>query len=109
MKAIPLELSETSDALKIKAFLAGYDAQDIEIHVKPQLLFISVHREESSERKAGTIIHSQPGSERVFRCLDLPTRIDPEKIRATLCNGELEIELAKAGEEQKLAGAAMAA
>src|SRR3954470_139066 len=35
MKAIPLELSETPDTLKIKAFLRGYCEKDIEIHVEP--------------------------------------------------------------------------
>jgi HSP20 family molecular chaperone IbpA len=109
MKAIPLELSETPDTLKIKAFLRGYCAEDIEIHLEPRRLFISGRREPKAEPKEGTIIYAEQNSDRVFRCIDLPRLIDPKRVRATLHNGELEIELAKAREGHKLVVAAKAA
>ena len=109
MKAIPLELSETPDTLKIKAFLRGYCTKDIEIHVEPRRLFISGQRERNEEPKQGTIIYAEESSDRVFRSIDLPMHIDPKKVQATRHNGELEIELAKAREGHKLVVAAKAA
>ena len=109
MKEVPLELSETPDTLKITAFLRGYCDKDIEIHLEPRRLFISGHREGKAEPKQETITYTEESSDRVFRCIDLPMHIDPEKVQATFHNGELEIELAKAREGQKLAVAAKAA
>ena len=109
MKAIPLELSETPDTLKITAFLRGYCDKDIEIHLEPRRLFISGQRERRAEPNQGTITYTEESSDRVFRCIDLPMHIDPEKVHATLHNGELEIELAKAREGQELVVVAKAA
>lgn len=100
--SVPVGLLETPEALKVNTMLPGYRAKDIEIHVEPQCLFISGQRKKTSNG-------SEQHSEQVFRSIDLPARIDPERVKAMLRNGELEIELPKAREEKKVAFAAKVA
>jgi HSP20 family protein len=97
LKSIPLEVSETQDALTIKASLPGYGAKDVEIHVEPKRLFITGPRQKRSEEKEGKAFYSEQVSNRLFRSIELPAEIDPEKVRATLGNGELRIDLPKVG------------
>jgi HSP20 family protein len=92
---VPLEVSQSEDAIKVTAELPGFDAKDIEIHVQPQRLFVNGERlEESGSRKADTA-HSEQLLLRVFRNIELPAEIDPDKVTATLKNGELLINLPK--------------
>ena len=100
--SIPVGLFETPDALKVTTVLPGYRAKDIEIHVEPQRLIISGQREKTSNG-------SEKQSEHVFRSIDLPAQIDAARVKATLRNGELEIELPKAGEAKNVAVAAKVA
>lgn len=100
---IPVEVSQGESAITVKAKVAGYDARDLEIHVQPQRLFITGERlqePESSKEKAG---HSTHLLQRVFRAIELPEEINPDKVKATLNNGELQIDLEKVKAEQKIA------
>jgi len=101
----PVEIVESQDAITVKTALPGCAAKDIEIHVEPQRLFISAHQLEESKEKKRNSIASEQRLQRIFRSLDLPTQIDPEKVKATFSNGELQIELPKAKPEQNLAAA----
>lgn len=99
----PLEVSESQEAITVKAALPGYSAKDIEIHVEPLRLFISGQRREESEDKKGKSIQSEQRLNRIFRSMDLPAQIDPERVRATLSGGELQIVLPKVTAAMKAA------
>ncbi|MGB8011680.1 MAG: Hsp20 family protein [Terriglobales bacterium] len=105
----PVEILDAPEAITVKCALPGFSASNIEIHVEPQHLFISGQQAEESKDKKRTSIRSEQSLQRVFRSLDLPSPIDPEKVRATLRNGELKIELPKAQPELKAAAATSAA
>ena len=91
----PVEVKETERELTVKAGLPGLTEKDIEIHVEPRRLFISGVREEKSEdKKKGETFYSER-SDQVFRTIDLPDDVDPDKVNATLSNGELDIMLPK--------------
>ncbi len=109
LKAVPLEVSETENALTVKAILPGYSGNDIEIHVEPQRLFLCGQRHEKSEEEKSKSIHSVVSSEWMFRSVELPAQIDPEKVRATLSNGELQIELTKRSSGKTVAAGRAAA
>jgi HSP20 family protein len=92
---MPVELSETEKELTITAGLPGFTEKDIEIRVEPRRLFITAKREEKSEdKKKGETVYSER-SNQVFRTIDLPAEVDPDKVKATLSKGELEITLPK--------------
>jgi HSP20 family protein len=92
---MPVEVKETEKELTVTAGLPGFTEKDIEITVEPSRLVINGKREEKSEsKKKGETVYSEL-SDRVFRSIDLPADVDPEKVKATLTNGELEVTLPK--------------
>ena len=92
---MPVELSQTEKELTVSAGLPGFTEKDIEIRVEPRRLFITGKREEKSEdKKKGQTVYSERSNE-VFRTIDLPVEVDPDKVKATLSKGELEITLPK--------------
>lgn len=105
LKPIPWEVSETEDAITVKTTLPGYSAREIEIHVDPTRLFISGQQREKSEQKKGKTIRPEQRLNQIFRGMELPALIDPEKVRASLSSSKLQIELPKikAGEKASIA------
>ena len=92
---MPVEVTETEKELTVSAGLPGFTENDIGIRVEPRRLFISGKHEEKSENKEkGETVYSER-SNQVFRTIDLPADVDPDKVNATLSNGELEITLPK--------------
>ncbi len=92
---MPVEVKETKNELTVNAGLPGFTEKDIEIRVEPSLLVITGKREEKSEeKKKGETVYSER-SNQVFRSIALPADVDPDKVKATLSKGELEITLPK--------------
>ena len=92
---MPVELKETDKELTVSAGLPGFTEKDVEIRVEPRRLFITGKREEKTEDKQkGKTIYSERLNQ-VFRTIDLPAEIDPDKVNATLNKGELEITMPK--------------
>ena len=93
---VPLEISETETELKIIAALPGFTGKDIEVAVEPHRLFISGERDEKLDsKKKGQVIHSAYRSEQVYRVIDLPPEVEPDKVKYALNSGKLEITLPK--------------
>jgi HSP20 family molecular chaperone IbpA len=91
----PLEISETEKELTLTAGLPGFSENEIEIRVEPGRLFISgKHDVKSEDEKKGQTVYSERSNE-VFRTIDLPAAVDPERAKATLSKGELEITMPK--------------
>jgi len=92
---MPVELSQTESELTVSAGVPGCTEKDIEIRVEPRRLFITGKREERSEdKRKGETVYSERSNE-MFRTIDLPVEVDPDKVKATLSKGELEITLPK--------------
>ena len=93
------EVRESQVAITVKTILFGFDAENIEIHVEPQRIFISGQQVDRSEGNA------EAREKRIFRSIDLPAQIDVDKVRATFGQGELEITLPKTSVVPKVAAA----
>jgi HSP20 family protein len=92
---MPVNVTETDKEVTVKAGLPGFTEKDIEIRVEPHRLFIDgKHEEKSEEKRKGETVYSER-SNQVFRAIDLPADVDPDKVKATLSKGELEIILPK--------------
>ena len=104
LDGMPVEITETEKKLAVNAGLPGFTEKDIEIRVEPRRLFISGKREEKSEnKKKGETVYSER-SNQVFRTIDLPADVDPDKVNATLSKGEFEITLPKKEIGKKITG-----
>ncbi|MGA7926433.1 MAG: Hsp20/alpha crystallin family protein [Candidatus Sulfotelmatobacter sp.] len=106
---IPAKVVAINGGLTIRAKFPGFAHKDVEVHVGPKHLIIYAKQRESSEQKAGGALSATKMSDEVFRVLDLPHEIDPDKITATLENEVLEVTLQKAEPRKKIAGNVRAA
>ena len=99
---VPVDVTETDDHFTVRAEVAGFTDNDIEVRVVNRSLCIMGERKEGWEQKVGKSILSERRASHVFRVLDLPSQVDPDRVNAGLTDGVLEISLAKAGTGKKI-------
>jgi HSP20 family protein len=89
------ELFENALAIVLRAAVPGFDPKSIQVTATPHLLVIQgteTHRHQGLEAR----LHFCEFGQRLFRQFDLPARIDPNTVSATLDKGILEIVASKA-------------
>lgn len=92
---MPVSVTETENEVTVKAGLPGFTEKELEIKVEPRRLFIGgTHEEKSENKKKGETVHTEHFNQ-VFRTINLPADVDPDKVKATLSKGNLEITLPK--------------
>ena len=95
LQPVPLEVIEKDDQVTVRAEVPGFTEKDLQVKVDARRVCIAGKREESSEKRQGKTVSAQRISSEICRECDLPAEIDPDKVRAELRDGVLEISLAK--------------
>jgi HSP20 family molecular chaperone IbpA len=103
------DITETETEVTIRADVPGFSEKDLEVRVAPRSVCITGNREEVSEQTEEKTVYSERCSNRIFRVLDLPFEIDPNRVNATVSEGILEIKLLKVGLGKKVPVVAKAA
>jgi HSP20 family molecular chaperone IbpA len=93
---VHLEISETEQALNVRAEVPGFAAKELDIRVDGNRLTISGKHESKEESTKGKTVYSERCAKEILRSVDLPSDVDGEKVNATLKDGVLNIELPKA-------------
>jgi len=93
---VHLELTETDDALNMRAEVPGFKAKDLEVSVEPQRVIISGKRESNEQKKTAKAVYTEKCSNVILRVVNLPAEIEPAKTMATLKDGVLELQMPKA-------------
>jgi HSP20 family molecular chaperone IbpA len=93
---IHLDLAESDREITARAEVPGFSTNDIEIRLEPHRLAITGERESEEERNGGQRLYSERCAHRVFRVIDLPVEVNPDRTKATLRDGVLEIAMPKA-------------
>jgi len=94
-----MALADTGEALTLRAELPGLSEKDLDISVTANVLSIKAARK--VEAPEGYAVHRRERQNFSFtRSYELPTRIDPEKVQASLKQGVLTLTLPKAAEAQ---------
>jgi len=106
---VPLDVVETETELTIHAGVPGFSEKELEVRVAPRLVCITGKREEASEQRDEKGVSAELHSSQIFRTLELPSEIDPDKVKATVSDGILEIQLLKVGLGKKVPVLAKAA
>lgn len=97
--APPVTFEDTGAALKLRAELPGVSEKDIDITVTANVLSLKAARK--TEVPEGYTAHRRERSGFSFaQSYELPTRIDPEKVEASLKQGVLTLTLPKVVEAQ---------
>jgi HSP20 family protein len=92
---VHVHVTESGDALEVKAEVPGFSEKELEINVEPRRLVITGKRETKKEEKKGKTVYSEACSDQIMRMIDLPADVETEKVTATLKNGVLELNLPK--------------
>jgi HSP20 family protein len=91
-----LEISETDDALTVKAEVPGFTASELDIRVEGNRLTIAGKHESKEESTKGKTIYSERCAKEILRAVALPSEVDTSKVNATLKDGVLNLDLPKA-------------
>jgi HSP20 family molecular chaperone IbpA len=93
---IHLEIAESDSELIIRAEVPGFSSKELEINLEPRRLMITGKHQSLEENNKAKTIYSERCAKEILRVVDLPMEVDSSKVRATLKNGILNIELPKA-------------
>jgi HSP20 family protein len=93
---VHVDIVEFNDALTVHAEVPGFTDKELEIMIHPRQLTIAGKRETRREGKNAKKVYSERCADRIYRLVCLPIEIDPQKAKATLKDGVLEVEMIKA-------------
>jgi len=92
---VPVEIVDNDETLTINAEVPGFAPKDLEVKVEPSRLLIRGQTETSTQRSEGKTIYTERQKNQIFRVLNLPTQVDPDRVTANLQDGILQITLHK--------------
>ena len=97
---LPIDISETENGYVIKAPIAGFKPEEVEVHLSGGVLSISAkHKEERTEKK-GKYLRRELAFGNFERQIGLPNDVRGEDIKATFNNGVLTVEVPRAPKPQ---------
>lgn len=95
-----INMYQSENSLALTAELPGFNPEDIEITVKDDILTISGERKAPETPEKGAWYLRERPFGRFVRSIQLPFRVDPDKVEARFHNGILEIELQRPEEDR---------
>jgi len=99
LSAPAVSFADTGEALTVRAELPGLSEKDIEISVTAKVLTVNATRK--VEAPEGYTVHRRERQGFSFtQSYELPARVDPDKVQASLKQGVLTLTLPKAAEAQ---------
>ena len=94
-RSFRLDVIDHDKELVVRGELPGIDKDDIEITVLGDRLMIEAKRQFEKEEKEEAYYRHEVGFGTLMRSIDLPVKVDAEKIHAELKDGILEVILPK--------------
>ena len=96
LQPVPIEIADNDETLTVRAEVPGFTPKDLEVKVEPSRLLIRGETEKSKQRSVGRTIYSETQKNQLFRVLNLPTKVNPDRVTASVQDGVLHITLPKA-------------
>ena len=93
---VHLDIAESDEAVTVRAEVPGFSAKELEIRLAPRRLAITGKRQTKQEQSAENTVYSERCVDQVFRLVELPAEVNPEKATATLNDGVLQLAIPKA-------------
>ncbi len=95
-----VDISETEDAVVVRADVPGLAPEDLEINLSGNVLTIKGEKKQEKEEKKENFYRVERVYGSFMRSIELPAEVDPEKVEATYKNGVLKIILPKKAESR---------
>lgn len=93
-----IDVSETDEAVVVRADVPGLDPQDIEVSLSGNILTIKGEKKKEKEEKKENFYRVERFYGSFVRSIELPTEVEGDKVEATYKNGVLKIVLPKKAE-----------
>ena len=95
------ELSESDGIYSLKVALAGFEPREVDVTATDREIMIkAAHKQEKSgSEEQGDLKWSEFKSDDVYRRVELPKKVDVQKMTAALKNGLLEITVPQAADD----------
>jgi HSP20 family protein len=90
-----LDVSETKDALVVKAEIPGVEQKDINVSLQDQTLTIKGEKQQEKEEKDERRHRVERSYGSFLRAVRLPVAVDADRVTATFKNGVLTVTLPK--------------
>ena len=90
-----MDVSETKDAVMVKAEVPGMESKDIQLSLQDQLLTVKGEKKEEKEDKDEHYYRMERSYGAFVRTVRLPATVDGSKVTATFKNGLLKVTLPK--------------
>ncbi|HEC79287.1 MAG TPA: Hsp20/alpha crystallin family protein [candidate division WOR-3 bacterium] len=90
-----MDVVESNGNIEVKAELPGMKKEDIKVTVKDNILSVSGERKQEKETKDKTFHRIERYYGKFCRSIELPSEVDPDKVKATYKDGVLNITLPK--------------
>ncbi len=91
-----LDVSETKDAVMVKAEVPGMDPKEIQLSLQDQLLTLKGEKKQEKEEKDEHYYRAERSYGAFVRTVRLPATVDGSKVTAGFKNGLLTVSLPKA-------------
>ena len=92
---VHLDIAESDEAVTVRAEVPGFSAKELEIRLAPRRLAITGKRQTTQEQSTENTVYSERCVDQVFRLVELPAEVNPEKATATLNDGVLQLAIPK--------------
>lgn len=90
-----VDIYESGDDIVVKAEIAGIDKDEVAVEVKDGILTLRGERKFEKEEKEENYHRIERSYGTFVRSFALPSSVDPEKVRAALKDGVLEVRIGK--------------
>jgi HSP20 family protein len=90
-----MDVSETKDAIMVKAEVPGMESKEIQLSLQDQLLTLKGEKKQEKEEKEEHYYRMERSYGAFVRTVRLPATVDGSKVTATFKNGLLKVTLPK--------------
>src|SRR5262245_35090439 len=85
------ELIEKDGKFRLRMAVPGFDTKDLHVTATPTAIFVRAEAKHKHSRNEGEVHFCEFGRRQLFRSLDLPAPINPDKVTACLDHGILDL------------------
>ena len=90
----PVELTEKDNEFSLRIAAPGLDPMNIDIEVTPECLLVKAETLHEHDEDRGRVHASEFESGKLFRLIQFPKTINPDKIKVEFNNGVLQVHAA---------------
>jgi HSP20 family protein len=96
LEPVPVEIVDNDETFTVNAEVPGFAPKDLEVKVDPSRVLIRGRAEATTQETTGKTIYTECQKNQIFRVVDLPAQVNPDRVTANLQDGILQITLHKA-------------